>query len=209
MNYYERFFKPFFDVIVSLFGMVIFMPLFLLVAFCLLISNKGNVFFTQERVGKNERIFKVFKFKTMTDETDHHNNLLSDEKRLTWIGKVIRSLSLDELPQLLNVVMLDMSLIGPRPLLVEYLPYYSAEQKRRHKIKPGITGWAQVNGRNLLNWDKRFEFDTWYVDHVSFLVDQKILFLTIRKVFLREGISPHDRVTMPTFIEYKKSKSNG
>lgn len=206
MNYYERFLKPFFDVIVSLFGVVIFMPLFLLVAFCLLVFNRGNVFFTQERVGKNERIFKVFKFKTMTDETDHNNHLLPDEKRLTLVGTYIRKLSLDELPQIINVLLGDMSFIGPRPLLPEYLPYYTSIQRQRHTVKPGITGLAQINGRNLTTWENRFMFDVFYVENISFKLDLQIIARTFIKVVRSEGISAEGHATMPKFSDYMKTK---
>lgn len=163
-------------------------------------ANKGaGTFFTQERPGKNSKIFKVIKFKTMTDERDEDGNLMPDEKRLTRIGKFIRSTSVDELPQLINVLKGDMALIGPRPLLPQYLPLYTKEQARRHNVRPGITGWAQVNGRNAISWTKKFELDVWYVEHCSFLLDLKIIFLTIKKVFVREGISSDTSVTMEPF----------
>lgn len=175
-------------------------PLLLIIILWLLWVNKGTgVFFFQERPGKDCRIFKVIKFKSMTDERDHAGNLLPDEKRLTNAGKFIRSTSLDELPQLINVLKGDMALIGPRPLRVHYLPLYDERQARRHEIRPGITGWAQVNGRNTISWQQRFEYDVWYVDHVSFLLDLKIFFLTIKKVFIREGISSETSVTMEDF----------
>lgn len=175
-------------------------PLLLVIILWLLWVNKGTgVFFFQERPGKDCRIFKVIKFKSMTDERDHAGNLLPDEKRLTNAGKFIRSTSLDELPQLINVLKGDMALIGPRPLRVHYLPLYDERQARRHEIRPGITGWAQVNGRNTISWQQRFEYDVWYVDHVSFLLDLKIFFLTIKKVFIREGISSETSVTMEDF----------
>ncbi|WP_303207581.1 sugar transferase [Bacteroides oleiciplenus] len=163
-------------------------------------ANKGaGVFFTQERPGKCGKIFRVIKFKTMTDERNEDGILLPDEKRLTKLGKFIRSTSIDELPQLINVLKGDMSLIGPRPLLPQYLPLYSEEQARRHEVRPGITGWAQVNGRNAISWTKKFELDVWYVDHCSFLLDMEILFMTIKKVFIREGISSDTSVTMELF----------
>ena len=175
-------------------------PLLLIIILWLLWVNKGTgVFFFQERPGKDCRIFKVIKFKSMTDERDHAGNLLPDEKRLTNAGKFIRSTSLDELPQLINVLKGDMALIGPRPLRVHYLPLYDERQARRHEFRPGITGWAQVNGRNTISWQQRFEYDVWYVDHVSFLLDLKIFFLTIKKVFIREGISSETSVTMEDF----------
>ena len=163
-------------------------------------ANRGaGAFFTQERPGQYGKIFKVIKFKTMTDERDENGDLLPDEKRLTKIGKFIRSTSVDELPQLFNVLKGDMSLIGPRPLLPQYLLLYSKEQARRHEVRPGITGWAQVNGRNAISWTKKFELDVWYVDHCSFLLDLKIIFLTVKKVFVREGISSDTSVTMEPF----------
>ena len=163
-------------------------------------ANKGaGAFFTQERPGKDGRIFKVIKFKSMTDERDAEGRLLPDAQRLTRVGRFIRSTSLDELPQLLNVLKGDMALVGPRPLLPEYLPLYSEEQARRHEVRPGITGWAQVNGRNAISWTKKFEYDVWYVDHCSFCLDVKIVFMTIKKIFLREGISQEGRATMEAF----------
>ena len=163
-------------------------------------ANKGaGAFFTQERPGKNGRIFKVIKFKTMTDERNANGDLLPDADRLTKVGRLVRSTSVDELPQLFNVLKGDMALIGPRPLLPQYLPLYSKEQARRHEVRPGITGWAQVNGRNAISWKKKFELDVWYVDHCSFSLDLKIIFLTIKKVFVREGISSDTSVTMEAF----------
>ena len=167
---------------------------------CIRDSNKGaGAFFTQERPGKHGEIFKVIKFKTITDERDENGNLLPDEKRLTKIGKFVRSTSIDELPQLINVLKGDMSLIGPRPLRTYYLPLYSKEQMRRHEVRPGITGWAQINGRNNLSWTKKFELDVWYVDHCFFYLDLKIVFITIRKVFIREGISKEGEATTAPF----------
>jgi lipopolysaccharide/colanic/teichoic acid biosynthesis glycosyltransferase len=163
------------------------------------IANKGKPFFFQPRPGKNSKIFKVIKFKTMTDQKDALGNLLPDEQRLTPIGNFVRKTSLDEIPQLINVIKGDMSLVGPRPLLVEYLPLYNQTQQRRHEVKPGITGWAQINGRNAIGWDKKFEYDIWYVDHLSFSLDVWILWLTIKKVFKREGISQDGQATMEKF----------
>ena len=175
-------------------------PILLLLIIFLHFANKGaGVFFTQNRPGKNAKIFKAIKFKTMTDERDSEGNLLSDAERLTKVGKIVRSLSIDELPQLLNVLKGDMALVGPRPLLPKYLPLYSEEQFRRHEVRPGITGWAQVNGRNAISWSKKFKLDVWYVDHCSFLLDLKIVFMTIRKVFIREGISSDTSATMEVF----------
>jgi len=165
-------------------------PLLLLLTVCLYFANKGaGAFFLQERPGKDAKIFKVVKFKTMTDERDENGELLSDEERLTKVGRFVRSTSLDELPQLFNVLKGDMALIGPRPLLVQYLPLYSKEQARRHEVRPGISGWAQVHGRNSITWAEKFELDVWYVDHVSFLTDLKIIFLTIKKVICQENIN--------------------
>ena len=178
------------------------LPHFLfLITLWLHFANKGaGAFFTQERPGKNGRIFKVIKFKTMTDERNANGDLLPDADRLTKVGRFVRSTSVDELPQLFNVLKGDMALIGPRPLLPQYLPLYSKEQARRHEVRPGITGWAQVNGRNAISWKKKFELDVWYVDHCSFSLDLKIIFLTIKKVFVREGISSDTSATMEPFI---------
>lgn len=197
---YKSFFKRFFDIVLSLLGLLIISPIFLLIWLFLAIANKGaGAFFIQERPGKDERIFKVIKFKTMTDEKDASGNLLPDAQRLTKIGKFVRSTSLDEIPQLLNVIKGDMSLIGPRPLLVQYLPLYNDTQRRRHEVRPGITGWAQVNGRNAISWEQKFAHDTWYVDHVSLSLDCKIMVRTIRKVFKREGINSDTNATMEVF----------
>lgn len=166
---------------------------------CILPIRAPGSFFTQERPGKDGKIFKVIKFKTMTDERDAEGNLLPDAVRLTKVGSFVRSTSIDELPQLINVLKGDMALIGPRPLLPQYLPLYSKEQARRHEVRPGITGWAQVNGRNAISWSKKFKLDVWYVDHCSFLLDLKIVFMTIRKVFIREGISSDTSATMEVF----------
>jgi len=197
---YKRFFKRFFDFIIALVGLIILSPLFLILWIWLLIANKGaGAFFVQERPGKDEGLFKVIKFKTMTDERDAKGNLLPDAVRLTRIGKFVRSTSLDEIPQLLNVIKGDMSLIGPRPLLVQYLSLYNETQRRRHEVRPGITGWAQVNGRNAISWEQKFDYDVWYVDHVSLSLDFKILMRTIQKVFKREGISSDTSATMEAF----------
>ncbi len=166
---YKKFIKFFLDFFLALIGLLILSPLFFVAVILLFIANNGQPFFFQSRPGKNDKIFKVIKFKTMTERKDKSGNLLPDEKRLTAVGAFIRKTSLDEIPQLINVIKGDMSLIGPRPLLVEYLPLYDKVQKRRHEVKPGITGWAQVNGRNAISWEKKFELDVWYVDHVSFM----------------------------------------
>jgi len=196
---YKYILKRIFDLVLSLIGFIILSPIFLLVTILLTITNKGKPFFFQSRPGKNEKIFKVIKFKTMTDKKDDQGNLLPDADRLTNIGRFVRKTSLDEIPQLLNVIKGDMSLIGPRPLLVQYLPLYNTEQKRRHEVKPGITGWAQVNGRNTVGWQEKFEYDVWYVDHLTFWLDIKIIFMTIFKVFKGEGISADGQVTMDVF----------
>ena len=200
MNIYSFFLKRLIDFLVVFCVLAVIWPILLLVMLWLYFTNKGTgIFFTQERPGKNGKIFKVIKFKTMTDKRDANGKLLSDAERLTKVGRFVRSTSVDELPQLFNVLKGDMALVGPRPLLPQYLPLYSKEQARRHEVRPGITGWAQVNGRNAISWTKKFELDVWYVDHCSFLLDLKIIFLTIKKVFVREGISSDTSVTMEPF----------
>ena len=197
---YKHFFKRLIDFILVLCVLLVIGPILLIFAIGLYFTNKGTgAFFLQERPGKGGKIFKVIKFKTMTDERDADGNLLPDADRLTNVGRFVRSTSIDELPQLINVLKGDMALIGPRPLLVQYLPLYSKEQARRHDVRPGITGWAQVNGRNAISWTKKFELDVWYVDHCSFWLDVKIIFLTIKKVFVREGISQEGQATMEFF----------
>lgn len=197
---YKHFFKRLIDFLIVLNVLLIIWPILLIIIIWLHFANKGaGVFFTQERPGKGGKIFKVIKFKTMTDERDADGNLLPDADRLTNVGRFVRSTSIDELPQLINVLKGDMALIGPRPLLVQYLPLYSKEQARRHDVRPGITGWAQVNGRNAISWTKKFELDVWYVDHCSLWLDVKIIFLTIKKVFVREGISQEGQATMEFF----------
>lgn len=196
---YRLFFKRLIDFVMAFGVLLLTCPLLILTYAVLAISNKGNAFFTQQRPGKNERIFKIVKFKSMNDKTDAHGNLLPDAERLTVFGKIVRKTSLDELPQLWNVLKGDMSLIGPRPLLVSYLPLYNKEQKKRHLVKPGITGWAQVNGRNAISWEKKFEYDIWYVQNYSFILDVKIVFMTILKVFKGSDISSDTHVTMEKF----------
>lgn len=186
---YSNFLKRFFDSILSFLGLLLLSPVFLLVTLGLFFANNGKPFFIQERPGKDGVIFKIIKFKTMNDRKDAEGNLLSDAERLTAIGKLVRKTSLDEVPQLINVLKGDMSLIGPRPLLVQYLPLYNEEQKKRHKVRPGITGWAQVNGRNAISWQQKFDYDVWYVANISLKLDILILFKTIQKVFKGEGIS--------------------
>ena len=196
---YKIFFKPLLDFVLSLLGIIITSPIFLIVFIALLFANKGKVFFLQKRPGKNEEIFKIIKFRTMNDKKDAHGNLLPDEERLTTIGKLVRKTSLDEIPQLINVLLGNMSLIGPRPLLPEYLPLYNDVQKKRHLIKPGITGWAQINGRNAVEWEKKFMFDVWYVENLSFLLDLQIMFLTLKKVLKLEGVNREGEATNIAF----------
>lgn len=195
---YKKGFKRLIDVTAAVLVLIFFSPLFIGV-YLLLMLSQNSAFFTQDRPGKNGKVFKLIKFKTMSDKRDAQGNLLPDAERITKVGKWVRSTSLDELPQLINVLKGDMSLIGPRPLLIKYLPLYSETQKRRHEVKPGITGWAQVNGRNAISWNKKFEYDVWYVDHLSFLLDCKIVWRTIKKVIIREGISSDTSVTMEPF----------
>ena len=197
---YKVCFKRLLDLLFVLLVLFVSSPLLLIVSVWLFFANEKNgIFFVQERPGLKGRIFKMIKFKTMTDERDKEGNLLPDEKCLTRMGRFVRSISLDELPQLFNVLKGDMSLIGPRPLLPQYLPLYSEKQAKRHDVRPGITGWAQVNGRNAISWQRKFEYDVWYVDHLSFVLDMKILFLTIKKVFIREGINSSTSATMELF----------
>lgn len=197
---YRSFFKRFFDFWISLIGIICISPVLLVVTIWLHFANKGaGPFFMQERPGKNGKLYRVIKFKTMTDERDAEGKLLPDSQRLTKIGKIVRSLSVDELPQLLNILKGDMSFIGPRPLLTKYLPLYTKEQMRRHDVRPGISGWAQVNGRNTISFTKQFEYDVWYVDHLTFWLDVKILFMTIFKVLKREGISEEGQATREAF----------
>ena len=196
---YQNYFKRLLDFVLSLIGFLVLTPIFLIVWLLLIIANEGKPFFFQARPGKNERIFKIIKFKTMNDKKDAKGYLLPDEKRLTIIGKFVRKTSLDEIPQLLNVIKGDMSLIGPRPLLIQYLPLYSTHQKRRHEVRPGITGWAQVNGRNAISWEKKFDLDVWYVENLNFALDIKIILKTIKKVFVSEGISAEGEATITAF----------
>lgn len=197
---YKSIIKRIIDFTIVFCVLLVIWPFLWLITIWLHFANKGaGAFFTQVRPGKDGKIFKVIKFKTMTDERDADGNLLPDADRLTKVGRLVRSTSMDELPQLINVLKGDMALIGPRPLLPQYLPLYSKEQARRHEVRPGITGWAQVNGRNAISWTKKFELDVWYVDHCSFSLDVKIVFLTIKKVFMREGISQEGQATMEFF----------
>ena len=197
---YKHFFKRFFDFWIALVALVCISPILIVVTIWLHYANKGaGAFFTQERPGKDAKIFKVVKFKTMTDERDEKGELLPDEARLTKVGKFVRSTSIDELPQLFNVLKGDMALIGPRPLLVQYLPLYSKEQARRHEVRPGISGWAQCHGRNNISWAKKFELDVWYVDHVSLATDLKVIWITIMKVLKRADISKEGQATTEAF----------
>lgn len=196
---YRNFFKRFIDFVLALLGLLVLSPVFIFVAVGLFFANQGKPFFFQTRPGKNEQLFNIIKFKTMNDKKDIHGNLLSDAERLTAVGAFVRKTSLDELPQLINVLKGDMSLVGPRPLLVQYLPLYNSEQKQRHHVRPGITGWAQVNGRNAISWEQKFAYDLWYVKNSTFVLDVKILLLTLKKVFVSEGISQKGEVTMEVF----------
>lgn len=197
---YKHFLKRFFDFCISLTALFVLSPVLIVITLWLTIANKGaGAFFTQERPGKDGKIFKVIKFKSMTDERDESGKLLPDAQRLTKVGKFVRSTSIDELPQLINVLKGDMALIGPRPLLVQYLPLYSPEQARRHEVRPGITGWAQVNGRNTISWKEKFELDVWYVDNISLNTDIKIIFTTIKKVLHRADINSATAATMEAF----------
>ena len=197
---YKNFFKRLFDFIISLIAIICISPILLVVTVWLHFANKGaGAFFFQERPGKDTKIFKVIKFKTMTDERDAEGNLLPDAQRLTKVGKFVRSTSIDELPQLFNVLKGDMALIGPRPLLVKYLPLYSAEQARRHEVRPGISGWAQCHGRNAISWTEKFKLDVWYVDHCTLWTDIKVIWITVMKVLKRADISNDAAATMPPF----------
>lgn len=196
---YKFYVKFLIDFTAALIGLLLLSPIFIVVTLGLFFANQGKPYFFQIRPGKNGRLFKIIKFKTMNDKKDSEGNLLSDDYRLTKIGAFVRKTSLDEIPQLLNVLKGDMSLIGPRPLLPEYLPLYNESQSRRHEVKPGITGWAQVNGRNAISWKQKFEYDVWYVKNISFVLDCKIVFLTIKKVIKREGITAENSVSAEAF----------
>lgn len=196
---YVNYLKVWFDFLLASLALLVLSPIFLIILILLSIANSGSPFFTQIRPGKNEKLFRIIKFKTMNDARDANGQLLPDSERLTEIGSFVRKTSLDEIPQLINVLKGDMSLIGPRPLLPEYLPLYNEHQKRRHDVKPGITGWAQVNGRNAISWQQKFDFDVWYVDHISWRLDVKILVLTILKVIKKEGISQQGHATIEAF----------
>jgi len=196
---YKSFFKQIIDFFIAFTALVVLSPILFIVILLLALANKGNPFFFQNRPGKDEQIFKIVKFRTMTNERDENGMLLPDADRLTGIGKFVRKTSIDELPQLINVLMGEMSLIGPRPLLPEYLPIFNERQKKRHSVRPGITGWAQVNGRNTISWTRKLEYDVWYVENLSFSLDMKILFKTIKKVIISEGINTQNMATTEPF----------
>jgi undecaprenyl phosphate N,N'-diacetylbacillosamine 1-phosphate transferase len=196
---YSTFFKRILDFVIALIAFILLLPIFIIVAGVLLVTNNGKPFFFHPRPGKNGKILKVIKFKSMNDKKDENGEFLPFHLRVTKFGNFLRKSSLDEIPQLLNVLIGNMSLIGPRPLLVQYLPHYNKEQVKRALVKPGITGWAQVNGRNAISWKKKFELDVWYVHNISFLLDMKILFLTLRKVLIREGVNANENLNMSLF----------
>ena len=201
--FYRIFLKPLLDFLISFCTLLLFLPFGIIITIFLAIANRGEVFFFQDRPGKHGKIFKVIKFKTMNNLKDSDGKLLPDNQRITKIGKFVRSTSLDEIPQLINVLKGDMSLIGPRPLLVKYLPLYSEHQAKRHNVKPGITGWAQVNGRNAISWEQKFDYDVWYIENLGFTLDLKIFILTLKKVVVREGISSGTSVTTESFTGNK------
>ncbi len=196
---YKKFGKRLLDFVLSLTGIVVLSPVFVVATFFLAIANNGKPFFFQNRPGLHARVFRIIKFKTMNDRRDAAGNLLPDAQRLTPVGSFVRKTSIDEIPQLFNVLAGDMSLIGPRPLLTHYVHLYNEFQNRRHEVRPGITGWAQVNGRNAISWDRKFEYDVWYVDNMSFALDMRIIVMTVRKIFLREGINAADSATIEPF----------
>lgn len=191
---YKGFLKRFFDFWVALGGLLCISPIFVIIAVLLAVTNRGKVFFMQQRPGKDGKIFRIIKFKSMTDDVNENGVLLPNEQRITSVGSFIRNTSIDEIPQLINVLIGDMSLVGPRPLPVRYLNLYTEEQKKRHKVRPGITGWSQVNGRNRISWTKKFEMDVWYTEHVSFILDIKILFMTIYKILKISNINSEDKI---------------
>lgn len=204
-SFYEKYIKRLLDILLSGSALIVLSPVLLVTAILVRIKLGSPVLFCQERPGKDENIFKLYKFRTMTDARDKNGSLLPDEIRLTKFGKLLRSTSLDELPELWNIFKGDMSIVGPRPLLVKYLPLYNEEQKHRHDVRPGLTGWAQVNGRNTISWEEKFRLDVWYVRHLSFLIDVKTVFLTVKKVFCREGISSETAATMEEFKGERES----
>lgn len=205
VGFYEKYIKRFLDFTLSFLALIILSPVLLVTAVLVRIKLGSPIIFHQERPGKSEKIFRLYKFRSMTDECDENGNLLPDNERLTRFGRILRSTSLDELPELLNILRGDMSIVGPRPLLVKYLPLYNEEQRHRHDVRPGLTGWAQANGRNAISWEEKFKLDVWYVQHISFLVDVKVIFMTVKKVFCRDGISSETSVTMEEFSGTKES----
>ena len=205
VGFYEKYIKRLLDFTLSFLALIILSPVLLVTALLVRIKLGSPIIFHQERPGKSEKIFRLYKFRSMTDECDENGNLLPDDERLTRFGQILRSTSLDELPELLNILRGDMSIVGPRPLLVKYLPLYNEEQRHRHDVRPGLTGWAQANGRNAISWEEKFKLDVWYVQHISFLVDVKVIFMTVKKVFCRDGISSETSVTMEEFSGTKES----
>ena len=205
VGFYEKYIKRLLDFTLSILALIILSPVLLVTALLVRIKLGSPIIFHQERPGKSEKIFRLYKFRSMTDECDENGNLLPDDERLTRFGRTLRSTSLDELPELWNILRGDMSIVGPRPLLVKYLPLYNEEQRHRHDVRPGLTGWAQANGRNAISWEEKFKLDVWYVQHISFLVDVKVIFMTVKKVFCRDGISSETSVTMEEFSGTKES----
>ena len=205
VGFYEKHIKRLLDFTLSFLALIILSPVLLVTAALVRIKLGSPIIFHQERPGKSEKIFRLYKFRSMTDECDENGNLLPDDERLTRFGRTLRSTSLDELPELWNILRGDMSIVGPRPLLVKYLPLYNEEQRHRHDVRPGLTGWAQANGRNAISWEEKFKLDVWYVQHISFLVDVKVIFMTVKKVFCRDGISSETSVTMEEFSGTKES----
>ena len=205
VGFYEKYIKRLLDFTLSLLALIILSPVLLVTAILVRIKLGSPIIFHQERPGKSEKIFRLYKFRSMTDECDENGDLLPDDQRLTRFGQILRSTSLDELPELWNILRGDMSIVGPRPLLVKYLPLYNEEQRHRHDVRPGLTGWAQANGRNAISWEEKFKLDVWYVQHISFWVDLKVIFMTVKKVFCRDGISSETSVTMEEFSGTKES----
>lgn len=204
-SFYEKYIKRLLDIVLSGGALIVLSPVLLVTAVLVRTRLGSPVIFCQERPGKDEKIFKLYKFRSMTDQRDEQGNLLPDEVRLTQFGRLLRSTSLDELPELWNILKGDMSIVGPRPLLIKYLPLYNEEQRHRHDVRPGLTGWAQANGRNAISWEEKFRLDVWYVEHLSFRVDAKTILLTVKKVFAREGISAEDSATMEAFTGTKNN----
>lgn len=205
VGFYEKYIKRLLDFTLSFLALIVLSPVLLVTAILVRIKLGSPIIFHQERPGKSEKIFRLYKFRSMTDECDENGDLLPDDQRLTRFGQILRSTSLDELPELWNILRGDMSIVGPRPLLVKYLPLYNEEQRHRHDVRPGLTGWAQANGRNAISWEEKFKLDVWYVQHISFWVDLKVIFMTVKKVFCRDGISSETSVTMEEFSGTKES----